>query len=130
VHQEVLPDPFPLIHVIRAHGRSVGMAVNPDTPVEVLEPYLGEIDLALCMTVHPGFGGQAYLPASPDRIARLRAMIMEANPKCELEVDGGIDQRTAAEAVKCGATVLVAGTSVFKAKEGAAAAVRALAALT
>jgi ribulose-phosphate 3-epimerase len=129
VHQEVLPDPFPLIHVIRSHGKSVGMAVNPDTPVEVLEPYLGEIDLALCMTVHPGFGGQAYLPASPDRIARLRAMIMEANPKCELEVDGGIDLKTAAESVKHGATVLVAGTSVFKAKDGAAAAVRALAEL-
>jgi ribulose-phosphate 3-epimerase len=129
VHHEVLPDPFPLIHVIRSHGKSVGMAVNPDTPVEVLEPFLGEIDVALCMTVHPGFGGQAYLPESPDRIARLRALIQEANPRCELEVDGGIDLRTATESVKCGATVLVAGTSVFKAPEGATAAVRALAAL-
>jgi ribulose-phosphate 3-epimerase len=126
VHHEVLPDPMPLIHEIRSRGKSVGMAVNPETPIEVLEPILAEIDLALCMTVHPGFGGQAFLPESPNRIRRLRAMIDELSPQCELEVDGGIDLRTAAEAARCGATVLVAGTSVFKAPEGAAAAVRAL----
>jgi ribulose-phosphate 3-epimerase len=127
VHHEVLPDPQPLIRVIRGHGKSVGMVINPETPVEALEPYLAEIDLALCMTVHPGFGGQSFLPESPDRIRRLRALIDELNPACELEVDGGIDLATALEAVRAGATVLVAGTSVFKAKDGAAAAVRALA---
>jgi ribulose-phosphate 3-epimerase len=129
VHHEVLPDPFPLIHEIRSRGKSVGMAVNPETPVEALEAVLAEIDLALCMTVHPGFGGQAYLPESPDRIRRLRALIDELNPKCELEVDGGIELDTATVSVRCGATVLVAGTSVFKSKDGAAAAVRALAAI-
>jgi ribulose-phosphate 3-epimerase len=127
VHHEVLPDPRPLIRLIRSHGKSVGMVINPETPVEALEPFLAEIDLALCMTVHPGFGGQSFLPESPDRIRRLRALIDELNPACELEVDGGIDLHTAAEAVRAGATVLVAGTSVFKAKDGAAAAVRALA---
>jgi ribulose-phosphate 3-epimerase len=127
VHHEVLPDPRPLIRAIRQHGKSPAMVVNPETPVEALEPYLAEIDLALCMTVHPGFGGQAFLPESPDRIRRLRALIDELNPACELEVDGGIELHTASEAVRCGATVLVAGTSVFKAKSGAAAAVRALA---
>jgi ribulose-phosphate 3-epimerase len=127
VHHEVLPDPRPLIRLIRSHGKSVGMVINPETPVEALEPYLSEIDLALCITVHPGFGGQSFLPESPDRIRRLRALIDELNPACELEVDGGIDLATAAEAVRAGATVLVAGTSVFKAKDGAAAAVRALA---
>ncbi len=128
VHHEVLPDPRPLIHEIRSRGKSVGMAVNPETPVEALEAVLAEIDLALCMTVHPGFGGQAYLPESPDRIRRLRALIDGLNPACELEVDGGIELDTAAESARCGATVLVAGTSVFKAKAGAAAAVRMLAA--
>jgi ribulose-phosphate 3-epimerase len=127
VHHEVLPDPRPLIHEIRSHGKSVGLAVNPETPVEVLEEYLAEIDLALCMTVHPGFGGQTFLPKSPERIGRLRALIDELNPACELEVDGGIDLQTAPAAVGSGATVLVAGTSVFKAKDGSAAAVRALA---
>jgi ribulose-phosphate 3-epimerase len=129
VHHEVLPDPRPLIREIRSHGKSVGMVVNPETPVEALEPFLVEIDLALCMTVHPGFGGQSFLPESPDRIRRLRELIDGLNPACELEVDGGIDLETAPEAVRCGATVLVAGTSVFKAKEGSAAAVRALLAI-
>jgi ribulose-phosphate 3-epimerase len=129
VHHEVLPDPRPLLREIRQAGKSPAMVVNPETPVEALEPYLEEIDLALCMTVHPGFGGQAFLPESPDRIRRLRALLDELNPACELEVDGGIDLQSAPEAVRCGATVLVAGTSVFKAKDGPAAAVRALAAL-
>ena len=129
VHLEVLPDPRPLIREIRSQGKSVGMVVNPETPVEALEQYLADIDLALCMTVHPGFGGQSFLPESPERLRRLRALIDELNPACELEVDGGIDLQTAPEAVRCGATVLVAGTSVFKAKEGSAAAVRALAAI-
>jgi len=129
VHHEVLPDPRPLIREIRQAGKSPGMVVNPETPVEALEPFLAEIDLALCMTVHPGFGGQAFLPESGARIRRLRALIDELNPACELEVDGGIELHTAPIAVQAGATVLVAGTSVFKAKEGAAAAVRALAAM-
>ncbi len=127
IHHEVLPDPRPLIREIRNYGKSVGMVVNPETPVEALEQYLAEIDLALCMTVHPGFGGQSFLAESPDRIRRLRALIDELNPACELEVDGGIDLHTAPAAVRSGATVLVAGTSVFKAKEGARAAVAALA---
>jgi len=125
-HHEVLPDPRPLINEIRSHGKSPALAVNPETPVEVLEEFLAEIDLALCMTVHPGFGGQSFLPESPDRIRRLRALIDGLSPECELEVDGGIEHETAAESVRCGATVLVAGTSVFHAKEGAAAAVRAM----
>src|SRR5438477_8840436 len=62
VHHEVLPDPLPLLRDIHGRGKSVGMAINPETPVEALEPYLSEIDLALCMTVHPGCGGQHYLP--------------------------------------------------------------------
>src|SRR3954452_3389817 len=126
VHHEVLPDPFPLIHEIRARGKSVGMAVNPETPVEALEAVLAEIDLALCMTVHPGFGGQAYLPDSPDRIRRLRALIDRHNPACELVVDGGIDMETAVPSLRAGATVFVAGTSVFGAKDGPEAAVRAM----
>src|SRR5438132_5381196 len=100
VHHEVLPDPLHLIQDIRARGKSVGMAVNPETPVEALEPYLADIDLALCMTVHPGFGGQAFLPESPDRIRRLRTLIDRHNPACELEVDGGIDRQTAVECLR------------------------------
>jgi len=84
----------------------------------VLEPYLAEIDLALCMTVWPGFGGQSFLPESPERIQKLRALIEKHNPKCELEVDGGIDMKTAPISTLAGANVLVAGTSIFGANGG------------
>jgi ribulose-phosphate 3-epimerase len=123
VHKEVLPDPRPLIDKIHAQSKKVGLAINPETAVDVLEPYLEEIDLALCMTVHPGFGGQAFLPESPERIRRLRALIERKNPACELEVDGGIDKDTAPVAVKAGANVLVIGTAVFAAPQGPRAAV-------
>ena len=74
-HVEVVPEPRPLIREVRRSGKSVGLVVNPETPVEALELFLAEIDLALCMTVHPGFGGQAYLPGSAERVRRLRAIL-------------------------------------------------------
>ena len=126
VHHEVLPDPRPTFGRIRQAGKKVGFAINPNHPVEALEPFLGEIDLALCMTVFPGFGGQAFLPESPERIARLRQLIDKHNPRCELEVDGGIDLHTAPAAVTAGANVLVIGTGIFHYKDGPSAAVQAL----
>ncbi len=126
VHHEVLPDPRPVLQQIRLLGKLAGMAVNPETPVEALAPVLSEIDLALCMTVHPGFGGQAFLPESPERIRRLRALIEKSNPSCELEVDGGIDISTAPTAVAAGANVLVVGTGIFRFTAGATAAVAKL----
>lgn len=126
VHHEVLPDPRHMIQDIRARNTSVGLVINPETPVEVLEPYLADIDLALVMTVHPGFGGQAFLPESPDRIRRLREMIARHHPECELEVDGGIDRKSAVECLRAGANVFVAGTSIFGAAEGPEAATRAM----
>ena len=124
VHQEVLPDPRPLLQQIHGRGKRVGMVVNPETAVETLEPYLKDIDLALCMTVHPGFGGQAFLPQSPERIRRLRALIDQKNPACELEVDGGIDEQTAPQTVNAGANILVIGTAVFAVPQGPRAAVQ------
>jgi len=121
-HLEVVTDAAPFIHQIRSLGAKVGLAINPGTLVEFLEPYLPEIDIALCMTVWPGFGGQAFLPESPERIAALRKIIDRVNPKCELEVDGGIDLTTAPVCAKAGATVLVVGTSIFEATEGPRAA--------
>jgi ribulose-phosphate 3-epimerase len=126
VHHEVLPDPRPVFRAIRSHGKKVGFAVNPEHPVEAFEPYLAEIDLALCMTVHPGFGGQPFMPESPDRIRHLRRMIEKLNRKCELEVDGGVAHHTAPTAVAAGANVLVVGTGIFRYKDGPAAAVIAL----
>jgi ribulose-phosphate 3-epimerase len=129
VHHEVLPDPRPVFQAIRNLGKKVGFAVNPDHPIEALEPYLGQIDLALCMTVHPGFGGQPFIPESPDRIRRLRQLIDKLNPACELEVDGGVDLKTAPTAVAAGANVLVIGTGIFRHKDGPAAAVKTLTAM-
>jgi ribulose-phosphate 3-epimerase len=129
VHHEVLPAARPLLRLIRSGGKSPAMVVNPETPIEALEPYLPEIDLALCMTVHPGFGGQSYLPGSDDRIRQLRALIDRLNPRCELEVDGGIERHTAPGAIGAGANVLVAGTAIFGAPEGPEAATRLMAGL-
>lgn len=126
VHHEVLPDPRPLLHKIRSLGKKAGLAVNPENPVEVLEPYLRDMDLALCMTVHPGFGGQPFLPESPERIKRLRSLIEKHNPACELEVDGGIDLATAPLALRAGANVFVVGTGIFGHAEGPTAAVQRL----
>jgi ribulose-phosphate 3-epimerase len=129
VHYEVLDNPRPVLEDIKARRKRVGMAINPGTPVEVLADFVGELDLALCMTVWPGFGGQAFLPESPGRIEKLRRLIQSINPACDLEVDGGIDRKTAPACVRAGANVLVAGTAIFGAADGPRAATAAMAAL-
>jgi ribulose-phosphate 3-epimerase len=127
VHLEVLPDPRPMIrHIKQTLGKKAGLVFNPDMPVSRIEPYLAEIDLALCMTVFPGFGGQAYIPESTARIRELRALVNRINPACEIEVDGGIDATTIGAAAGAGANVFVAGTAVFGAKGGPAAATKHL----
>jgi ribulose-phosphate 3-epimerase len=128
VHLEVLPDPRAMLeHIRRGLGKRCGLAINPDMPVERLQPYLRDIDVALCMTVFPGFGGQSYLPESTRRIAELRRLIMAEDAECELEVDGGIDARTIVDAARAGADVFVAGTAIFSDPQGPAAAVQRLA---
>jgi ribulose-phosphate 3-epimerase len=129
-HLEVAPDPLPLIARVKAAGLKVGLSFNPDVPVGRILPYLASIDVALLMTVFPGFGGQAFLPGSLERIAELRTLIAAENPACELEVDGGIDRQTAPAAVAAGANVLVAGTAVFGDPDGPAAAVKKFLALS
>jgi ribulose-phosphate 3-epimerase len=125
-HLEVLPDPKAWIDRTRERGCRACIAIKPDLPVERAEALLGSIDLMLCMTVMPGFSGQAFMPESPQRIRRLRGMIDRLNPRCELEVDGGIDLETAPVSVAAGANVLVAATAIFRAKNGPAAAVEAM----
>jgi ribulose-phosphate 3-epimerase len=130
VHLEVQPDPRPILeHIRRGLGKRAGLAFNPDMPIARVEPYLRDLDLALCMTVFPGFGGQAYIPDSTARVQQLRALVNRHNPACEIEVDGGIDKHTIPLAASAGATVFVAGTAIFGAKEGAIAALQELARL-
>ncbi|HYM67627.1 MAG TPA: ribulose-phosphate 3-epimerase [Patescibacteria group bacterium] len=107
---------------IKDLGARAGVAINPATPVEDLRDILPYIDLVNVMTVEPGFGGQKFIEHSPDKIRRLRAM----SPAIEIEVDGGIDARTAPLVVAAGATVLVAGNSVFGFKQGVAAGIKAI----
>ena len=126
VHKEVLPDPKPLIDKIHGMGKKVGLAINPDKPVDLLKPYLADIDLALCMTVYPGFSGQKYVPGSPERIRQLRQYVEENNPQCELEVDGGINDHTGPESVQAGANVLVMASAVFHHPQGPTAAVKGM----
>jgi len=126
VHVEI-GDLHATIALARALGLRVGVAANPDSPFEMIEPYLGLVDLVLCMTVFPGFGGQSFIPDVLPKIAQVRAAIDKAGYACEVEVDGGIDLATTTQAVEAGATVLVAGSAIFGAEnpKAAAAALRA-----
>jgi len=112
VHVEVA-DTTTLLAQMRGLGLRVGLAANPDTPFEALEPHLGAVDLVLCMTVFPGFGGQSFMPEVMDKVAAVRAAIDDAHLAVDLEVDGGIDPETAPLAARAGANVLVAGSAIF-----------------
>ncbi|HUC36380.1 MAG TPA: ribulose-phosphate 3-epimerase [Acidimicrobiales bacterium] len=94
-------------------GLLAGLALNPETPFEAIDPYLEAADLILCMTVHPGFGGQEFIAEVLDKIARTRKELDRRGLPAELEVDGGIDEQTAPLVVRAGATVLVAGSAIF-----------------
>jgi ribulose-phosphate 3-epimerase len=111
---------------IKALGKRVGVAINPATPASVLEEILTDLDQVLVMTVNPGFGHQHFLQSTLPKIRRVAQLIDQINPDCELEVDGGVDEVTAPMAVAAGANVLVAGTSVFGAEDGVAAAMESL----
>ena len=107
---------------IRELGAKAGVAINPATPVEALREILPYISTVNVMTVEPGFGGQKFIPHSPEKIRRLRAI----SPDIEIEVDGGIDAKSAPLVVKAGATVLVAGSAVFDHRDGVAAGIKAI----
>jgi ribulose-phosphate 3-epimerase len=113
---------------IRGLGKRVGIVINPATPAAVLEEILQEIDQVLVMTVNPGFGHQHFIHTTLPKIRRVRNMIEELKPECDLEVDGGIDATTAPLVVEAGANVLVAGSAIFNNPEGVAAAMKRLAA--
>jgi ribulose-phosphate 3-epimerase len=122
VQVEATTSLYRTVQTIKELGAKAGVAINPATPVEELREILQDIDLVNVMTVEPGFGGQKFIGHSPDKIRRLRVLSSEI----EIEVDGGIDARTAPLVVAAGATVLVAGNSVFGYKQGVAAGIKAI----
>lgn len=113
IHIEAVPHIHRAIHAIKDQGCRAGVALNPGTPLEYLEPILCDVDLVLIMSVNPGFGGQRFIEGSLKRIATVRSWLDRENPNCKLEVDGGIDTQTAGRARRAGADILVAGSSVF-----------------
>ena len=112
VHAEAGPHLDRTLQVIRTLGKRAGVALNPSTPASVLKHVLDRLDLILVMTVNPGFGGQAFIPAMLEKISEVREMVRGRN--IDIEVDGGITAANAADVARAGANVLVAGSAVFK----------------
>jgi ribulose-phosphate 3-epimerase len=114
VHVETCVHLHRTVQLIKDSGVKAGVAINPATPLVALEEILPELDLVLLLSVNPGFGGQAYIPGSTQRIARLRRMLDERGlSRVELEVDGGIKAENAGEVTSAGATVLVIGSGIY-----------------
>jgi ribulose-phosphate 3-epimerase len=122
IHVESTPGLFRAVGTVRQLGCRAGLALSPATPVETVRELVPEVDMVLIMTVEPGFGGQAFIKESPAKIRRVR----ELAPEIDIEVDGGIDARTAPLVVTSGARLLVAGTSIYRHPDGAAAGIEAL----
>lgn len=110
VHAEATPHLAYALERVREHGAGAGVAINPSTPPQALSEVVELIDLALCMTVNPGWGGQPFIARSPEKIERLRSLVGDS---VAIEVDGGIDPRTAPVCRQAGATLFVAGSAVF-----------------
>ncbi|MCE9507578.1 MAG: ribulose-phosphate 3-epimerase [Alphaproteobacteria bacterium] len=115
-HPEAGDHPHRTVQLIKSFGKKAGIALNPATPVSVLDYLLKDIDLVLVMTVNPGFGGQKFIPLL-DKIKAVRERISACGRAIDLEVDGGINAETAPQVIKAGADVLVAGTAVFREKD-------------
>lgn len=116
VHFEATPHAHRAVQKVKELGKKAGLAINPATPLSAFEALLPELDLALLMSVNPGFGGQKYIPQSTERLRRLKAMRDALNPACLIEVDGGVNRATVAEVYRAGADVAVAGSALFNDK--------------
>ena len=114
VHVEVLPHLHRTVHAIKALGVKAGVVLNPSTPVMALEEIAADVDFVLVMSVNPGFGGQSFIPRSESKVAAVRALLDRAgNAAAPIEIDGGIDMKTAPRVVAAGARILVAGNAIF-----------------
>jgi len=126
VHIEASPHLQSAIQLIKELGARAGVSLNPPTPIGAVEEVLHHVDLVLVMSVNPGFGGQPFIPETLPRIEHMRKILDARGLSAELEVDGGINADNAPKIVKAGATVLVAGNSVFRTEEGISGAMQRL----
>jgi len=113
-HPEATDNIQRTIDVIKSCGKKVGISLNPETPSTVIENYLRKIDLILIMSVNPGFAGQKFMPEVLEKVKFFRSKIKNENLNIDIEIDGGIDFKTAPLAIKAGANILVSGTTIFK----------------
>ncbi|MCL7746420.1 ribulose-phosphate 3-epimerase [Halalkalibacter alkaliphilus] len=113
VHVEATPHLHRTIHLIKEQGVKAGIVLNPATPVELIEPILDEVDLVLLMTVNPGFGGQRFIDSVLTKIEKVSQMVQSRGLQVEIEVDGGVNPKTARKCVEAGANVLVAGSAIY-----------------
>jgi ribulose-phosphate 3-epimerase len=124
IHVEAAQAVSATLSRIRARGAKAGITLNPDTPVDRVLPFLDEVDLALVMSVNPGFGGQKFIESALGKLQRLRKEIDTRHLAVELEVDGGVKLDNVGRVIEAGASVVVAGSAVFEASEGVEAAVK------
>ena len=120
VHAEVCPHLDRTIRQIKEAGTKAGVALNPSTPLDALDPVIRDLDLILVMSVHPGFGGQAFIADVEQKVEEMRRRLDALQIRCELEVDGGIKVENCARIAKAGASILVAGSAVFQSPDPAA----------
>ena len=113
VHVEATPHIHRALQLIKAAGAKAGVVINPGTPVSAIEAVLGQVDQVLVMTVNPGFGGQAFIPETLDKVRQLAALRQKQGHSYLIEVDGGVNDKTAADCLAAGADILVAGSYVF-----------------
>lgn len=125
-HYEAAKDIAATIDAIHAAGAKAGISIKPNTDISVLEPWIESVDMVLIMSVEPGFGGQSFIPASLDKVQKLRHMIEEHNTECIIEIDGGISAQNAAQVFAAGVDVVVAGSAVFCAEDPEAEIVKIL----
>ena len=126
VHVEVCPDMHKTLKQIKSLGCRAGIVLNPETPVEKLDPFLAEADLVLVMSVHPGYSGQKFMPESIARVAEVRKKLDALGSSAWLEVDGGISTETLPKMKAAGATAFVAATAIFKNPRGIAVGIKSL----
>ena len=117
VHLETTPHLHRVIQAIKEAGLKAAVSLNPSTPLCLLEEILPELDMVLLMSVNPGFGGQAFIPSSLEKVRKLRQMLNERGLQTDIQVDGGVTPDNAAQLIAAGATILVAGSAVYKAPD-------------